>query len=83
MVIFSPRRLAKFEFPVQRSNKTRLNSLIEDDHFAESLKSYIKNFKHLFNDPRVSCEFLSTKFSGSQKDMQMNNQKRGKPGEHH
>ena len=34
------------------------NSLTEDDHFVESLKSYIKNFKPSFDDPRVNLEFL-------------------------
>ena len=34
------------------------NSLTEDDHFVESLKSYIKNFEPSFDDPRVNWEFL-------------------------
>ena len=33
--------------------------------------------------PELIGNFLSTKFSDSQKDMQMNKQKRGKPGEQH
>ena len=36
-------------------------SLTEDDHFVESLKSYIKNFKPSFDDPRVNWEFLKYK----------------------
>ena len=40
-----------------KSNK----SLTEDDHFVESLKSCIKNFKHSFDDPRVNWEFLKYK----------------------
>ena len=37
------------------------NSLTEDDHFVESLKSYIKNLKPSFDDPRVNWEFLKYK----------------------
>ena len=37
------------------------NSLTEDDHFVESLKSYIKNFKHSCDDPRVNWEFVEYK----------------------
>ena len=37
------------------------NSLTEDDHFVESLKSYIKNFKPSFDGPRVYWEFLKYK----------------------
>ena len=37
------------------------NSLTEDDHFVESLKSYVKNFKSSFDDPRVNWEFLKHK----------------------
>ena len=37
------------------------NSLTEGDHFVESLKSYIKNFKPSFDDPRVNWEFLKYK----------------------
>ena len=37
------------------------NSLTEDDHFVGSLKSYIKNFKPSFDDPRVNWEFLKYK----------------------
>ena len=35
--------------------------MTEDDHSAESLKSYIKNFKPSFDDPRVNWEFLKYK----------------------
>ena len=37
------------------------NSLTEDDHFVESLKSYIKNLKLSFDDPRLNWEFLKDK----------------------
>ena len=37
------------------------NSLTKDDHFIESLKSYIKNFKPSFDDPRLNWEFLKYK----------------------
>ena len=37
------------------------NSLTEDDHFVESFKSYIKNVKPSFDDPRVNWEFLKYK----------------------
>ena len=37
------------------------NSVTEDDHFVESLKSYIKNFKPSFDDPRLNWEFLKYK----------------------
>ena len=59
------------------------NSLNEDDHFVESLKSYIKSFKPSFDNPRVNWEFLKYKIFRFSKGMQMNKQKRGKRGEQH
>ena len=35
--------------------------MTEDDHFVECLKSYNKNFKPSFDDPRVNWEFLKYK----------------------
>ena len=37
------------------------NSLTEDDHVVESLKSYIKNFEPSFDHPRVNWKFLKYK----------------------